>query len=97
MSCEPPGSGHGAHASSRSALSTARWSLLCLARARALYILWTLIGTDAAMAGDWFSGGSSFIPHGYCLAWDPMLVSAEVGADAQIGRASCRARVCQYV
>lgn len=36
------------------------------------------------MVRDWFSGGGSFIPHGYCLAWDPMLVTAEVGADALI-------------
>lgn len=36
------------------------------------------------MASDWLSSSSSFIPHGYCLAWDPMLVAAEVGADALI-------------
>lgn len=38
------------------------------------------------MAGGLFSG-SSFIPHGYCLAWNPLLVSAEVGADALIALA----------
>lgn len=35
------------------------------------------------MASELFSS-SGFIPHGYCLAWDPMLVFAEVGADALI-------------
>jgi diguanylate cyclase (GGDEF)-like protein/PAS domain S-box-containing protein len=36
------------------------------------------------MAGGLFSGSGGFIPHGYCLAWNPLLVSAEVGADALI-------------
>lgn len=39
------------------------------------------------MLSEWLNGGGSFIPHGYCLAWDPTLVSAEVGADALIALA----------